>query len=142
MKHLRTILIIVAMLGPKALFAQRLTTTQPTVVCDTTTISRCATVTVANAVKTDGSASTQPISGNVGQTGTWTVQPGNTPNTTPWLASISQGGNTATVSATNALKVDGSAVTQPVSGNVGQSGTWTFNPGNTANTTPWLFTIN
>lgn len=28
---------------------------------------------------------TQPISGNVGQSGTWTVQPGNTANTTPWL---------------------------------------------------------
>lgn len=50
------------------------------------------------------------------QTGTWTMQPGNTANTTPWLASISQGGNTATVSAGGALKIDGSAVTQPVSG--------------------------
>lgn len=52
------------------------------------------------------------------QTGTWTVQPGNTANTTAW-------------------KVDGSAVTQPISGNVGQSGTWTVQPGNTANTTAW-----
>lgn len=52
------------------------------------------------------------------QAGTWTVQPGNTANTTAW-------------------KVDGSAVTQPVSGNVGQSGTWTVQPGNTANTTAW-----
>lgn len=33
------------------------------------------------------------------QSGTWTVQPGNTANTTPWLASISQGGNTAAVKA-------------------------------------------
>jgi hypothetical protein len=54
----------------------------------------------------------------VTQSGTWTVQPGNTVNTTAW-------------------KVDGSAVTQPVSGNVGQSGTWTVQPGNTANTTAW-----
>lgn len=40
----------------------------------------------------------------------------------------------------NALKVDGSAVTQPVSGTVtaNQGGTWTVQPGNTANTTPWL----
>jgi hypothetical protein len=52
------------------------------------------------------------------QTGTWTVQPGNTANTTPWLASLSQGGNTATVTAASALKIDGSAVTQPVSGTV------------------------
>ena len=50
------------------------------------------------------------------QSGTWTVQPGNTANTTPWLASLSQGGNTATVTAGGALKIDGSAVTQPVSG--------------------------
>jgi hypothetical protein len=26
---------------------------------------------------------------NVGQTGTWTVQPGNTPNTSPWLVTVS-----------------------------------------------------
>jgi hypothetical protein len=52
------------------------------------------------------------------QTGTWTVQPGNTANTTPWLASLSQGGNTAAVTAASALKIDGSAVTQPVSGTV------------------------
>ncbi len=50
------------------------------------------------------------------QSGTWTVQPGNTANTTPWLASLSQGGNTAQVTAGGALKIDGSAVTQPVSG--------------------------
>lgn len=104
------------------------------------------------------------------QSGTWTVQPGNTANTTAW-------------------KVDGSAVIQPVSGTVSvtgaatsakqdtaqtaldaiktaveiidngvagsefqvdvitmpttavsQSGTWTVQPGNTANTTPWLTT--
>lgn len=50
------------------------------------------------------------------QSGTWTVQPGNTANTTPWLTTINQGGNSATVTGSNALKVDGSAVTQPVSG--------------------------
>lgn len=54
----------------------------------------------------------------VSQSGTWTVQPGNTANTTPWLITISQGGNAAAVTASNALKVDGSAVTQPVSGTV------------------------
>lgn len=56
------------------------------------------------------------------QSGTWTVQPGNTANTTPWLATISQGGNSATVSAGGALKVDGSAATQPVSGTVTANG--------------------
>lgn len=46
----------------------------------------------------DGSAHTQPVSGTVSaaQSGVWTVQPGNTANTTAW-------------------KVDGSAVTQPTS---------------------------
>ncbi|MGZ3398164.1 MAG: hypothetical protein ACXWKX_03285 [Caulobacteraceae bacterium] len=57
------------------------------------------------------------------QSGTWTVQPGNTANTTPWLIT---GSGTAGTPATGvvtvqgatsmtALKVDGSAVTQPVS---------------------------
>ena len=54
-------------------------------------------------------ATAVPISGTVSaaQSGTWTVQPGNTANTTAW-------------------KVDGSAVTQPVSGTVSaaQSGSW------------------
>ena len=79
----------------------------------------------ANGLKVDGSGATQPVSGTVAatQSGTWTVQPGNTANTTAW-------------------KVDGSAVTQPVSGTVtaNQGGTWTVQPGNTANTTPWLTT--
>lgn len=33
------------------------------------------------------------------QSGTWTVQPGNTANTTPWLTTIAQGGNSAVVKA-------------------------------------------
>lgn len=44
--------------------------------------------------------------GAVTQSGTWTVQPGNTANTTPWLASISQGGNTAAVNASSQLSVN------------------------------------
>jgi len=39
------------------------------------------------------------------QSGTWTVQPGNTANTTPWLTTINQGGNSATVTAGGALNV-------------------------------------
>lgn len=82
---------------------------------------------------------TQPVSGTVTanqggawtvaatQSGTWTVQPGNTPNTTPWLTTISQGGNDAIVTASNALKIDGSAVTQPVSGTItANAGTGNF----------------
>lgn len=57
----------------------------------------------------------------VTQSGTWTVQPGNTANTTPWLFTINQGGNSATVSAGGALKVDASGSTQPVSGTVAVS---------------------
>lgn len=59
------------------------------------------------------------------QSGTWTVQPGNTANSTPWLATINQGGNSATVSAGGALKVDGSAATQPTS--ISQSSLGTSN---------------
>jgi hypothetical protein len=55
------------------------------------------------------------------QSGAWTVQPGNTANTTPWLTTLSQGGNAASVTAGSALKVDGSAVTQPVSGTFWQA---------------------
>lgn len=58
---------------------------------------------------------------NARQSGTWTVQPGNTPNTAPWLVTIQQGGNPAVVTAAGALKVDGSAVTQPVSGTFWQA---------------------
>lgn len=54
-------------------------------------------VTSMTPLKVDPSAVTSPVSAT--QTGTWTVQPGNTANTTAW-------------------KVDGSAVTQPVSGTV------------------------
>lgn len=92
-------------------------------------------LTTGGLLRVDGSGVTQPISGTVtanagsgtftvsgavtaNQGGNWTVQPGNTANTTPWLTTVSQGGNSATVTASNALKVDGSAVTQPVSGTV------------------------
>ncbi len=52
--------------------------------------------------------------------------------------------NPLSLTTTGSLRVDGSGVTQPVSGTVAatQSGTWTVQPGNTANTTPWLITIN
>jgi hypothetical protein len=73
--------------------------------------------------------------GGVTQSGTWTVQPGNTANTTPWLMTISQGGNAATVSAAGALKVDGSAVTQPVSGTVSITANSSVNVAQLAGTT-------
>lgn len=86
-------------------------------------------LTTAGLLRVDGSNVTQPVSGTVAatQSGTWTVQPGNTANTTPWLATINQGGNSATVTASNALKVDGSAVTQPISGTItANAGTGSF----------------
>ena len=39
------------------------------------------------------------------QSGTWTVQPGNTANTTPWLTTINQGGNSAVVKAASTAAV-------------------------------------
>lgn len=39
------------------------------------------------------------------QSGTWTVQPGNTPNTTPWLAKISDGTNAAAIKAASTAAV-------------------------------------
>lgn len=65
------------------------------VVCDPTNgESQCAAVNSSNQLATAAT-----------QAGTWTMQPGNTPNTTPWLASINQGGNTATVDANSNLHV-------------------------------------
>jgi hypothetical protein len=110
------------------------------------------------------------------QGGTWTVQPGNTANTTAWKVDgsavtqpvsaaslpLPSGASTAAkqpalgtagsasadvisvqgIASMTALKVDGSGVTQPVSGTVtataNQSGTWTVQPGNTPNTSAWL----
>lgn len=77
----------------------------------TTAQSSPLSLTTAGALRVDASGSTQPVSGTIAatQSGTWTVQPGNTPNTTAW-------------------KVDGSAVTQPVSGTI------TANAGTNLNT--------
>jgi hypothetical protein len=60
-----------------------------------------ATQAISGTVAVSNFPATQTVSGTVtaNQGGTWTVQPGNTANTTAW-------------------KVDGSAVTQPVSGTV------------------------
>lgn len=71
-----------------------------------------------NVLTMQGIASMTPILATATQSGTWTVQPGNTANTTAWL-------------------VTGTGGTFPAT----QSGTWTVQPGNTANTTPWLSSI-
>lgn len=77
---------------------------------DTTLSTLSGKITACNTGAVVISSGTVAISGTVGvtQSGTWTVQPGNTANTTAW-------------------KVDGSAVTQPVSGTVtANAGTGTF----------------
>jgi len=184
---------------------------QVMVIEDTTTRGQRVTITASNAMKVDGSAVTQPVSGtvtaNIGTTNglaldatlaKLTIAPGTA------IGSNTQamvGGSVTTASPTytngninplslttaGALRIDGSGVTQPVSGTVTanqggapwsqnitqfggvnistgtgasgtgiprvtvsndsnilatQSGTWTVQPGNTANTTPWLTTIN
>jgi hypothetical protein len=105
------------------------------------TSSTLATVTASNALKVDGSAVTQPVSGTVtanAGTGTFTVGGTVTANqgSPPWSQRIQDGTSStlATVTASNALKVDGSAVTQPVSGTVtANAGTGTFTVGGTVN---------
>src|SRR6516165_467789 len=188
--------------GPLVMGA--VTTAAPTY---TTAQTNPLSLTTAGLLRVDGSGATQPVSGTVAatQSGTWTVQPGNTANTTAWLVTGTGGtfpitaaslplpsgaatsanqptnsaigattsgqtGNLAMGAVTTAapayttattnnlslntaggLRVDGSAVTQPVSGTfwqatqpvsgtitLTQGGTWTVQPGNTANTTAWL----
>src|SRR6266478_2175355 len=87
-----------------------------------------ASISAAGAVKVDGSAVTQPVSGTV------TANAGTNLNTSALALDAtltggsqktkivdSAGTNLATVSAAGALKVDGSAVTQPVSLPAGQA---------------------
>ncbi len=133
---------------------------------------------ISGSVSVSNFPSTQPVT----QSGTWTVQPGNTANTTAWkvdgsavtqpvsAASLPLPSGAATAAKQPALgtagapsadvitvqgaagmtpvKTDGSSATQPISGSVSvsnfpatqavtQSGTWTVQPGNTANTTAW-----
>lgn len=58
---------------------------------------------VSGRLPVDGSGVTQPISGTVtaNQSGTWTVQPGNTANTTAWLVAGGKTNNNAAPGATN-----------------------------------------
>lgn len=93
------------------------------ILVDGTTPTQVASVSAGGALKVDGSAVTQPVSG--------TVSIGNSPTVsisgTGAVELLDSGGtNKAAISAGGALKVDGSAVTQPVSGtvtaNIGTSG--------------------
>jgi hypothetical protein len=88
-------------------------------------------------------SSTSGQTGNLDMGAVTTAAPSYTTGTTNNLSLNTSGG----------LRVDGSGVTQPVSGTfwqatqpisgtitANQGGTWTVQPGNTANTTPWLVT--
>lgn len=81
-----------------AVMAGEVTTAAPSYT--TSTVNALSLDTAGN-LRVNGSGVTQPVSGTVAVTesGTWTVQPGNTANTTPWLATINQGGNSAGVVA-------------------------------------------
>lgn len=90
---------------------------QSIAILDSADPTRQATVTSAGALKVDGSAAG---GGAVTQSGTWTVQPGNTANTTPWLVTpvpASSGSCTpyhlagGTAASTNATSVKASAGT-------------------------------
>lgn len=88
------------------------------------------TDTTGGALKVDGSGFTQPVSGTV----TATQTTGANLHTV-----VDSGSITATISGTSSVSVTNFPATQPVSGTVAatQSGTWTVQPGNTANTTAW-----
>jgi len=76
------------------------TTSAPTY---TTGQTNPLSLTTAGALRVDASTSTQPVSGTVAatQSGTWTIQPGNTANTTPWLITGGLTHNNAAPSASN-----------------------------------------
>lgn len=93
--------------------------------------------TTALTIQGNASGVPVPISGTTSISGTVGV----TQSTSPWIVA---GGGTAGTPGTAVLTVQGVAggTAQPVSGTVAatQSGTWTVQPGNTANTTAWLVT--
>jgi hypothetical protein len=96
---------------------------------------------VTNSVAVTGTfwQATQPVSGNVGITGTvaatqsgiWTVQPGNTPNTTAWL--VTGTGGTFPVTGTFWQATQPVSIAATVNVSAVQSGTWTVQQG----TPPW-----
>jgi hypothetical protein len=87
---------------------------------------------VNGSLKVDGSAVTQPVSGTV------TANQGGA----PWSENITQFGGVALATGVGASGTGIPRVTVANDSNIlaTQSGTWTVQPGNTANTTPWLVT--
>jgi hypothetical protein len=102
---------------------------------DATTRGRRATVSAGGAVLTDASATTQPVSGTVSITANSAVNVAQVAGTaTDVNSGVKSAGTQRVVLATdqpqltNALKVDGSAVTQPVSAAVGSPAFVTVTP--------------
>lgn len=115
----------------------------------TTAQSSPISLTTAGAMRIDGSGVTQPVSGTVtanAGTGTFTVSGTVTANQggAPWSQNVTQVGGSAislgpkTSANSFPIVVASDQAAIPAS----QSGTWTVQPGNTVNTTPWLTTIN
>jgi hypothetical protein len=110
---------------------------------DATTRGQRATVSAANALKVDGSAVTQPVS----LAGTQSVNQAQVAGTaTDTNSGVKSAGTQRVVLATdqpqltNALKVDGSAVTQPISSAVGSPAFVTPTPSTTGGWTPTIAT--
>jgi hypothetical protein len=142
------------------------------VLCDLTApATQCATVSAAGALKVDGSAATQPVSGTVTVTGTVTANAGTNLNTSALAldatvattnTDLGAPGSTACATDNGSCNLNALAQRQAqrlttinttlgtpfqAGGSIGnttfastQSGTWTVQPGNTANTTAWLVT--
>lgn len=89
-------------------------------------------LTTTGLLRIDGSGVTQPVSGSV------TANQGGA----PWSENITQFGGVALSTGTGASGTGIPRVTVANDSNIlaTQSGTWTVQPGNTANTTPWLVT--
>lgn len=70
----------------------------------------------AGAVNIQDGGNSITVDGTVAatQSGTWTVQPGNTANTTPWLSTINQGGLSATVTNSPAVLTSSGLVVRPI----------------------------
>ncbi len=103
--------------------------TAGTASADVITVQGIASMT---ALKVDGSAVTQPVSGTV-----TTTPPANA------STNVAQFGGTNVSTGTGAGGAGIPRVTVSNDSNVlaTQSGTWTVQPGNTANTTPWLASL-
>jgi hypothetical protein len=104
---------------------------------DVLTVQGIASMT---ALKVDGSGSTQPVSGTVAatQSGSWSLAANQSVNVAQINGVTPLMGNGVT--GTGSQRVTIASDNTAFSVNAVQSGTWTVQPGNAANTTAWLVT--